>query len=151
MPDDAQTLADVQRLLARGAAVLIVLGFLTGGLAPQAMTGAIHADPKVLLVAHTNALMGGLLMLGAGWTMPMVHLARKGKRRVAVLFALSNYANWLLTGIKSFLHVSGVDRTGQGANDVIFVALFLLVVLPSFAASIEWLVGLFRAGPRRSD
>jgi hypothetical protein len=143
-PDVPAPFHDVQRHLARAAAVLLLLGFLTGGLAPQAMTGKIDADARVLLVSHTNALLGGLLLLGLGWTLPFVRANKRTLVRISALFAVSNYANWLLTGIKAFLHVSGVDHTGQARNDVMFGLLAALVVVPSFAASIEWLIGLFR-------
>jgi hypothetical protein len=92
-----------------------------------------------------NALLGGIFVLGVGWSMPFVHLSVVGKKRIAVLFIGSNFANWIITAVKALLHVSGVDPSGNAANVGVFVALTLFVVLPSFAATVGWIVGLFRS------
>jgi hydroxylaminobenzene mutase len=147
MSEDAST-TDVQRLCARAAAVLVLIAFATGIFVASAMTGKVPADAHAALASHLNALLGGILVLGVGWSMPFVSFGAVGKRRLALLFIASNFANWIVTAVKAFLHVSGVDRTGNAANDGIFIALTLFVVLPSFAATVGWIVGLFRA--RRS-
>jgi hydroxylaminobenzene mutase len=144
MTDDPST-TDVQRLCARAGAVLVLIAFLLGIFVSGAMTGKVDADAHAALASHLNALLGGILILGVGWSMPFVHFGAVGKKRIALLFIVSNFANWIITAIKAFLHVSGVDHTGVAANDGVFVALTLFVVLPSFAASVGWLVGLFRA------
>ncbi len=144
MSEDTST-TEVQRLCARGAAVLILIAFLTGIFVASAMTGKVSADAHAALASHLNALLGGILILGVGWSMPFVHFGAAGKKRIALLFIVSNFANWIITAVKAFLHVSGVDHTGDAANDGIFIALTLFVVLPSFAATVGWIVGLFLA------
>ncbi len=145
MSDDS---TEVQRLCARAGAVLVFVAFLTGIFVSAAMTGKVPADVHGALASHLNALIGGVLVLGVGWSMPFVRFDVVGKRRIAWLFIASNFANWIITAVKAFLHVAGVAPTGQAANDAVFVALTLFVVLPSFAASVGWIVGLCRAAPR---
>ena len=65
-----------------------------------------------------------------------------GQQRLAWLVLISNFANWGVTCVKAWLRVSGVDFIGQPANDAIFVALTLSVVLPSLAGA--WVYGFRR-------
>lgn len=141
--DAAPTLSPA-RLLARASAWLVVLGLATGGLVSGAMTGKLPADPHTALASHLNALLGALLMLGVAWTLPMLRYSAVGQRRLAWGFILANYANWFVTAVKAFLHVSGVDRTGEPRNDAIFAALTLFVVLPSLASALAWAWGFNR-------
>ena len=45
------------RRLVRHAAVLMVVGLLTGVLVSGAMTGKLPADPHAMLASHLNALL----------------------------------------------------------------------------------------------
>ena len=72
-----------------------------------------------------------------------------GRKRLVLLTAIPAYANWLVTTVKSFFHVSGVAPDHDRANDAIFAALGVFVVLPSFIAAIAWAYGL--SGPRSND
>jgi hydroxylaminobenzene mutase len=139
---------DVQRLLARASAWLVVLGLVTGALVSFAMTKKIPADDHAMLASHLNALLGAFLMLGVAWSLPMVRWSERGQRRIAIALVVANYGNWIITLIKSFLRVSGVDRTGDGKNDAIFAALMVFVIVPSLAATIAWALGL--TSPRGS-
>lgn len=132
------------RLLARGAAWLVVLGLLTGGLVAGAMTGQLPADAHTALASHLNALLGAFLMLGVAWTLPMLRYGEVGQRRLAWGFIVANYANWLVTAAKSFLHVSGVAHTGEPRNDAVFGALTVLVVIPALASAVAWAAGFRR-------
>ena len=133
------------RLLAQSAAWLILLGLLTGGLVAAAQTGQLPADAHAALASHLNALLGGFLMLGVAWTLPMLRYGAAGQNRLAWGFILANYGNWLITAVKSFLHVSGVAPTGHGANDAVFGALTAVVVIPALASAGAWAWG-FRRG-----
>lgn len=135
--------SSIERFLARAAAILMMLGLLTGILVGQAMTGGLKLDAHAALAAHLNALMGVFWILGFAWTLPMLRYSETGKRRLAWLVVIPNYANWLVTTVKGFLGVSGVAYSGYGANDAVFFALILSVVLPSFAAGGGWLYGLY--------
>ena len=100
-----ETHDDAARLLARGAAWLVVAGLATGGLVAAAMTG---------------------------------------RRRIAWALVVANVAYWAITLVKAFLHVSGVDYTGAGRNDAVFVALVVFVIVPSLAATLAWALGFAR-------
>ncbi|MFM7200791.1 MAG: hypothetical protein ACKO6N_08370 [Myxococcota bacterium] len=131
----------VQRLVFR-AAVLLTLGLATGVLVSAAMTGKIPADPHAMLASHLNALLGAFWMIAVAWTLPMTHFGAVGRERLVLGVTVANYANWLVTAVKSFLKVSGVDFIGEPKNDLIFGLLTLLVVLPSFAVAGAWAFGL---------
>jgi hypothetical protein len=77
----------------------------------------------------------------------MLRFGVVGTRRLVVVSVLPAYGNWLITVIKSFVHVKGVDLTGDQANDVVFAALNAVVVIPSFAAAIGWTYGLLGERP----
>ena len=139
--------APVARLLARGAAWLVLLGLLTGLYVAAAMTGKISADPHVALASHLSALLGAFLLLGVAVTLPLLRYGPTGQRRLAWAFIVANFANWWVTGVKAALHVSGLEWTGQPANDAVFVALTLAVVLPGLGGAAAWIFGL--SGPVR--
>jgi hydroxylaminobenzene mutase len=135
-------MTDVQRLLARASAWLVVLGLLTGAIVSFAMTKKIDADAHAMLASHLNALLGAFLMLGVAWSLPMVRWSERGQRRIAIALIVANYGNWIITMVKSFLHVSGVDKTGEAKNDAVFAALMVFVIIPSLGATIAWAWGL---------
>ena len=133
------------RLMAQAAAWLLLLGLLTGGYIAAAMTGKVPASAPVTVASHLNALMGTFLLLGVAWTLPFLRYGPVGQRRMAWGFIVGNYANWLVTAVKAWLHVSGVDMTGEPRNDAIFVTLSATVVLPTLVASAAWVYGFRRA------
>ncbi|MSP74472.1 MAG: hypothetical protein EXR76_20280 [Myxococcales bacterium] len=139
MSEDDRSLA---RLMARSAAVLLLVGLLTGALVAFAMTGKLDAEPHAMLAAHLNAILGTFWILGVAFTLPMLSFGAKGKRHLAALVIFANASNWLITLVKSLLGVVGVSLSGDGANDSVYVALNLAVVLPSLLAAFCWIRGL---------
>ncbi len=137
------------RLLTRNAAILMVGGLLTGIFVAAAMTGKVPADPHAALASHLNALLGTFWMVAVAWSMPMLRYGDKGLVRLAWVTTLPNFANWLVTALKAFLHVSGVDATGEPKNDLVFGLLTALVVIPSLASSVAWVYGFFGTPPNR--
>ncbi len=135
----------MERTLGFSAACLTLIALLTGIYAAAAMTGHIHADGGAALASHLNALMGTFLLGVLGWTLPMLSYGEVGKRRLAIVFIVSSYANWLITAVKATLFVKGIDVQGHAANDGVFVALQIFVVLPTIAASIAWLLGFHKS------
>ena len=133
------------RLMAHAAAWLTLLGLLTGVYVSAAMTGKVPADPKVALASHLNALLGAFLLLGVAWTLPMLRYGPRGQRHLAWAFILANFANWGVTAVKAWLHVAGVDATGEPVNDAIFGVLTLTVVLPALGAAAAWVYGFRRS------
>ena len=98
-------------LLIKSASLLIFVGLITGFLIAAAMTKQIHADGAMMLAAHLNALLGGFWLLGVGWTLPWCAQSPKQRLIMSWLLIISNYGNWLITLIKSFLKVHGVELT----------------------------------------
>lgn len=139
-PPDAGS--STPRLLARAAACLVLASLLTGFLIAAAMIGWISAQTSNLVGAHLSSFMGALLLLGFGWSLPLLHYGEVGKQRIAWGFIVTFFGNWLLTTTKAFLHVKGVYWTADAANNVIFSLLTLFVVLPSLAATVAWFLGL---------
>jgi large-conductance mechanosensitive channel len=137
----------LQRKTAAAAAALMVIAFVTGVLLGAAMTKKVNADVGAVVAAHLNALFGCLWLAALSFTLPMLRYGDVGKRRLVLGTAIPAYANWLVTTIKSFLMVKGVEPTGDGANDAIFGVLTALVVLPSFVSAIAWTVGLVKKEP----
>jgi (hydroxyamino)benzene mutase len=136
---------DVSLFLGKAAAILILIGLLTGGYVAAAMTGMIDADPHTTLASHLSALMGAFLLFGLAWSVPRLGYGPKGLRRIAWLAVVPMYGNWLITAFKALWKVSGVEATGEWRNDVIFGLLNVVVVGPVLLASIAWVVGFFRA------
>lgn len=143
--DDA--IRTLQRQTAAAGAALLVLAFGTGVLLGAVMTNKLDADVHEIVAAHLNAVLGCLWLIAVAYTLPMLRFGEAGAKRLVLATAVPSYMNWLVTTIKGFLHVSGVDVTGDRANDVVFAALGVFVVVPSFAAAIAWTYGLL--GRRR--
>ena len=121
----------------------MVLGLATGGLISAAMTGKVNADVHSTVASHLNALLGCFWMVSVAYTMPMLRFGDKGLWRLGWLLTGANYSNWLITAVKSFLKVSGVDATGEAKNDSIFGLLTAFVVIPSMVAAVAWVYGFF--------
>ncbi len=134
--------APAARLLARGAAWLTLLGLLTGLYVAAAMTGKVPADPHTALAAHLAALLGAFLLLGVAVTLPLLRYGPVGQRRLALGVHHANVANWLVTSVKAWIRVAGIELNGNLANDAVFVVLTLTVVLPSLGAAVAWIHGL---------
>ena len=133
---------ELQRRLARNAAVLLTLGLLTGVYVSAAMTGKVPADGHMALAAHLNALLGCFWMCAVAFTLPLTRFGPLGQARLVWAVTVPNFANWAVTCVKAWLRVPGVDAVGNAPNDVIFGLLTLLVVLPSLAAAGAWVYGL---------
>jgi hydroxylaminobenzene mutase len=134
--------APAARLLARGAAWLTLLGLLTGLYVAAAQAGKIPVDPHTALASHLAALLGAFLLLGVAVTLPLLRFGAVGQRRLAWAFIGGNFANWLVTAVKAALHVSGVELTGDLANNVVFFVLTFTVVLPTLGGAVGWIYGL---------
>ena len=135
---------DTQTLLARAGAILILLGLLTGGYVSRAMTGSLQVDAGAALASHLNAILGGFWIFAVAWSVPRLGYGPTGARRLAWLVIVPNFANWFVTAIKAWLTVKGIAATGEWNNDAIFGLLAALVVIPSLAAAVAWVWGLFR-------
>lgn len=136
------------RDLTRNAAILMAIGLLTGVFVSAAMTGKVDADPGAALASHLNALLGCFWMVAVAYSMPMLRYGPVGLNRLAWATTVPNFSNWLVTVLKAFLKVKGIDFAGEGRNDLVFGLLTLLVVVPSFVAAGAWVYGFF--GPKKA-
>jgi large-conductance mechanosensitive channel len=134
----------LQRRTAAAGVALLVLAFGTGVLLAAAMTKTVDADVHEIVAAHLNAVLGALWLIALALTLPMLSYGPVGRVLLVLGTALPAYANWLVTAVKAFFHVTGVALDGNRANDAVFATLGVFVVLPSFGAAIAWLVGLVR-------
>jgi (hydroxyamino)benzene mutase len=145
MPSNSEATAELQRQLALWGAVLLLGGLLTGFYISAAMGHRIEVDIHSTVAAHLNALLGAFWIFGVGWTLPMLRYGPVGQRRLAIGVVVPNYANWLITGAKAALHVSGVDVGPSLANNAVLVGLTIFVVLPSLVTAVAWIAGFRRA------
>ena len=129
-------------------AMLLLISLLTGGLLAAAMTGKVTATVHDVRAAHLSAMLGCFWICAFAATIPMLGYGERGIRRLAILTVIPNYGNWLITTIKSFFHVAGVGLDGDVANDTVFAALNVVVVVPSLVAAAAWVYGLYVRGPR---
>ena len=142
-------LTRLQRRTAAAGAVLLLIAFATGILLGLAMDKSIDADAGEIKSAHLNALFGCLWLVAVSYTLPMLRFGETGRRRLVWITCVAAYANWLVTTVKSFLHVAGISPAHDRANDLVFVALTGFVVLPSFVSAVAWIYGLL--GSRSND
>lgn len=143
------THSDLTRTLARSGAGLVLLGLLTGIAAGGALSGRYSfIDGRIILGAHVAALMGAFFIFAVAWSLPMLQLGDQARSRLAWAVIVSNYANWLVTTIKSTMGVHGVDLSDDPRNNAVFGVLTVLVVLPSLAAAGVWVWSL---GARRRE
>ncbi|MBS2029966.1 MAG: hypothetical protein JST54_18845 [Deltaproteobacteria bacterium] len=145
VPASPPSVLPAARLLVQAAAWLMVIGLATGGLASSAMTGQLPADPHAALASHLNGLLGALWMVAVSWSMPMLRYGPVGQRRLALGLIVANYANWLVTAVKAFLHVAGVGPSADLANNAVFGALTVFVVTPALASALAWALGFRKA------
>src|SRR5579863_8639094 len=131
----AADITPIARFLGMSAAILMILGLLTGGYVSNAMVGKIPVDPHAALASHLNALLGCFWIVAVAWSLPLLRYGPVGLKRLAWLVIVPNYANWIVTAVKAWLHVAGVDPSGSPANVGVFVALTVGVVSPSLAAA----------------
>jgi hydroxylaminobenzene mutase len=143
--------AELRRRLARAGATLFAVGLATGLFSALALTGQVKVgEPHLALAAHVNALLGGLWLLGLGFTLEYLHYRERGLRALAWLTLLPAWGNWLVTLVASFVGRRGIELNHDARNNVIALLLQVIVVLPGLAAAIMWAWG-FRDGrePRR--
>ena len=136
------TPSPIRKRLAFAGALLFFVGMLTGLWSAAALSGTVVVPlPRVALIAHLNALLGGLWLLAVAWSFEFLHYSDRGLRRLAIGVGIPAWSNWLVTRFASFLGVTGLAYTGNLANDVIAFLLQLLVVVPTLVACAFWVWG----------
>ncbi|CAN5856738.1 hypothetical protein BH18ACI4_BH18ACI4_19260 [soil metagenome] len=134
--------APIRKRLAMAGALLFFVGMLTGLWAAATLTATVVVGiPRLALVAHLNALLGGLWLLAVAWSFEFLYYGELGLRRLAIGAAIPAWSNWLVTLFASFLGVTGLAYTGNRANDVIAFLLQALVVIPTLIVCAFWVWG----------
>jgi hydroxylaminobenzene mutase len=133
-----------QGTLVKASALLVLLGIFTGFLIAASATNQISANTDMMVSAHLNALLGAFWLLGVGWSLPWCTLSQKQVKLMISSLILCNYSNWLWTAIKAFFQVHAIEFNDSPANNIIFMALSISVVLPALIGSILWVVGAFK-------
>lgn len=132
----------IRKRLAFAGVLLFFVGMLTGLWSAAALSGTVVVPlPRLALIAHLNALLGGLWLLTVAWSFEFLHYNERGLRRLAIGVGIPAWANWLVTLFASFLGVTGLTYTGNRANDVIAFLLQALVVVPTLIACAFWVWG----------
>ncbi len=72
------------------------------------MSHTIDADPSEIKSAHFNAIFGCLCLVAQAVTLPMLRYGEAGLKRLVWITVIPAYATWLVTTVKSFLHVADV-------------------------------------------
>jgi hydroxylaminobenzene mutase len=140
--------SSLRRHLAAAGAALFAAGMFTGLWTAAALTGKVVVRiPHMALVAHLNALLGGLWLIALAATLDLLCYGPTGKRRLAWLSAVPAWSNWAVSLGASFVGVKGLEYTGDHRNDVVAALLQGLVVVPTLVAVVVWVLG-FRS-PRR--
>jgi (hydroxyamino)benzene mutase len=135
---------DTQRTLIKAGAILFAVGLLTGIWSAFALTHMAHFRmPRLALVAHLNALLGGMWLMVVAYSFHFMNCAEKCQQRIALTFMLSAWANWLVTLGASIVGARGLEYSDDPANNVVAFLLQVLVVLPALAGSLFWVRGLF--------
>jgi hydroxylaminobenzene mutase len=133
----------LQRRLAWAGAWLFAVGMVTGLWAAAVLTEKVTvAIPRLALAAHLNALLGGLWLIAVASTLDLLRYGPTGRARLAWVVTVPAWGNWLITLIASGLGVTGLEYTGDTANDAIAALLHSLVVLPSLVGAGAWAWGL---------
>ena len=137
-----QTDNPIRKRLAAAGALLFFVGMVTGLWTALAITNKFgFGDGRLALAAHLNALLGGIWLIVVAWSFQYLHYGPKGQFRLAVAVGVPAWSNWFFTTIASFLSVTGLEYTGNRANDVIAFFLQTFVVLPTLFASGFWAWG----------
>ena len=136
----------IRKRMVFSAALLFSLGMVTGFWLAAVVTkkfgiGDPILTPQLARAAHLNALFGSLWLIAAAWSFQFLHYSARGLRRLALVFMLPAWANFIVTLFASFFGVNGLEYTGRVANDVIAFLLQTTVVLPTLAACAFWLWG----------
>jgi (hydroxyamino)benzene mutase len=132
----------IARRLAFHAALLMLVGLLTGGAVGFAMMDQLPVDARMMLGAHLNGLIGGLWLCAVAWSLKFSTLSEERASGMAWLFIGSVWANWAVTAAKSIPAVHGVGINDDPVNNAVFGVLTLTVVLPALAACGLWAWGL---------
>ena len=142
---DSPSLKELQHQLVKKAALLLVLGLLTGLYISLVAMKIVHADFNTVLSAHLNALLGSFWLLGVGWSLSFCRASYVQLKQMSRLMILANFSNWFFTLIKAHLHVAGIQMTSDWVNNSILIALTLFVVLPALYACWIWIKSLQRS------
>ncbi|WP_420316112.1 hypothetical protein [Ekhidna sp.] len=132
-----------QRFVIKSASILFFLGLLTGIYVTIVATGKMEGNLSASLAAHLNGIIGSLIILSLILIIPYTKYGHTYKVIMIAMFIVSNYANWIITLIKSYLQVVGLEIIENSiSNNLIHILLVVMVVIPSLTGAIMWILGV---------
>ncbi len=138
-------MSSTQGRLTRAGAILIAASFFTGIWTAVALTGQVVVpNPRLALIAHLNALIGGLWIFAVAYSMNFLNYQEKQLKLLSRLVCIAAYGNWLITLLASLWGVTGLQYNSDPRNNFIAALLQIFVVLPSLVASVYWVLGFRR-------
>jgi hypothetical protein len=132
-------------LLVAHAAIVLLIGLVVGF--PFATATTAGGDVRAWRMAHLEALLNGLLMLGVAAASPLLTL---GPRAQAILFwslVVTGYGNALASWLAAGSGERGLAAGGTLANNLVFAG-FMIAVVTVIVALLVTAAGAFR-GARR--
>jgi hypothetical protein len=128
-------------LLAGHAAIVLLIALIVGF--PFATATTAGGDVRAWRMAHLEALLNGLLMLGVAAAAPLLAL---GSRAQGVLFwtmLLTGYGNALASWLAAASGERGLAAGGSLANNLVFVG-FMIAVVTVAVGLLVTAIGAFR-------
>jgi hydroxylaminobenzene mutase len=134
----------VTRQTALAGVWLFAVGLVTGLWSAAALTETVKvAMPRLALIAHLNALLGGMWLIVVAYTFSFMGYQEHQKRRLMYAIAVPAWGNWLITLLASFLGVNGLAYNANPTNNSIAFLLQSVVVVPSLIAAAFWIRGFY--------
>lgn len=132
--------ADVGRRLAFHGAALFLATMAYGAVITGILTGLLSGRAEVGLATHVVGFLGALWVWGVGWSIPYGTFSDKQLKLVYWGSIVPAWVNFLSGAVKAHTNAGGVSFSGDMANDAIFAARLLGVVLPGLvgAAVLTW-------------
>lgn len=135
----------LNKVIGLSGARLMAIGLLTGLWSAAALTGKVTLTiPRLALVAHLNALLGGLWLLALASTVQYLGHNESRVRKIYRWIQIPAWSNWAITLLASMLGVTGLTYTEDTTNNVIAFLLQVCVVVPSLVGATLWVRGFSR-------
>jgi hypothetical protein len=129
-------------LLAGHAAIVLLIGLAVGF--PYATTVTAGGDVRAWRMAHLEALLNGLLMLGVAASWPLLRLGARAQSVLVWTLVVTGYGNALASWLAAASGERGLTAGGPLANQLVFAG-FMIAVAAVIVALAMVAIGAFRA------
>jgi hypothetical protein len=128
-------------LLVAHAAIVLLIGLIVGF--PFATATTSGADVRAWRMAHLEALLNGLLMLGVAAASPLLALGQRAQSILLWTLVVTGYGNALASWLAAGSGERGLAAGGTLANNLVFAG-FMIAVVTVAIALVLVAVGAFR-------